>query len=360
MFINQMMADATPRDFWKKLFNRLFNNLEPDERLANMWTRFKANNLHKSDLREAIQSFSDHLHEDVKYIFFENIRDESEIEDGLSASCKEASPQCYQIPPDVMGKLCDLSISETVNCASIVDSLKKCSDLDDDFWRLLFTYIRDQEVRGISDENMITILEGGQTKQMSMKDIESKFLSENPLILKTQQCIPDQMIHEDLIDAHLNTETVRESLRRSYERELQEAKTRLIKDNPKMTEQEAEKQAPGQAKQETKESREAKQLQHRVAMKAEELVQSSILRAMKEFGIPVYVFRGVNTYADIGKFLEKFGIKMSKLKAFETGNSKATLECEHDIAVVALLPVKPLVSFLQVDKSYPRQSHVSV
>ena len=92
----------------------------------------------------------------------------------------------------------------------------------------------------------------------------------------------------------------------------------------------------------------AKALQKRVAMRAEYDVQRSIKRAMEEYNIPVYIFRGVNTYDDVGRFLESFGLKMSKLKAFKSG-SESTLECEHDIATLALLPCGPLVSFTQVN-----------
>jgi hypothetical protein len=159
------------------------------------------------------------------------------------------------------------------------------------------------------------------------------------------------MIHDDLIDAHLNTVSVRESLRRSYEKKFTEAKTTLAEDNPKLAKDEVAKQAAAQAKMETKESREAKLLQHRVGMMAEDEVQKSILAAMKEFGIPGYVFRGVNTYDDIGKFLEGFDMKMSLLKAFKSGDSKSTLECEHDVGIAALPPSGPLVSFVQVFKS---------
>ena len=146
-----------------------------------------------------------------------------------------------------------------------------------------------------------------------------------------------------------------------------EAKKTLAEEDRKlaMNETELEKQAAGQAKKETKESREAQQLKHRVAMKAEDDVQKSILRAMKEFDIPVFVFRGVNTYADIGKPLdESLGLKLSKLKAFKSGGSKSkdtkegdknkegkkekTFECEHDISALALPPSGPLVSFVQV------------
>ena len=96
-----------------------------------------------------------------------------------------------------------------------------------------------------------------------------------------------------------------------------------------------------------KSSSEAKALQNRVAMKAEHDVQRSIKRAMEEYNIPAFIFRGVNTYDDIGRFLESFGLKMSKLKAFKYG-SESSLECEHDIATLALLPSGPLISFTQV------------
>ena len=87
----------------------------------------------------------------------------------------------------------------------------------------------------------------------------------------------------------------------------------------------------------------------KVTHSTEHTVQKSIKRAMEEFNIPVYVFRGVNTYDSVGQFIECFGIKMSKLKAFKSGEGLKGLECEHDIVSVALLPSgQPLVSFTQV------------
>ena len=321
-------SGANTEGTWKKLFYILFNNKESDENLPNMWAQFKKGRLHKSDIRKAIEDITD-LNKEVKKKIF----DGNELEN------------------KVIESLWNLSLRETAEETCFVSSMRECSILDDNFWRLLFTHIRDKEVEGISEEKTIPILEGGLTRQMSMEDIECKFISENSEILTTQRCVPDQVIHEDLIDAQFNTGSIRESLRRTYNQKYQESKKLLVQNNPKMLEQEAEKQAAAQAKQETKESREAKQLQHRVAMVAEETVQKSILRAMKEFGIPGCVFRGVNTFDDIGKFLENFGIKISKLKSFKCSDSKATLECEHDIVIVALLPTGPWVSFVQVTHS---------
>ena len=344
------MGETNNKEIWKRLFHVLFNNKVADEELPNIWAKFKKENLHKSDIRTAIESFKDHLHKDVRKRLNESSEGSADEVSLLASSLKDLSVQ-YQIPNEVMDKLCDLRIEETGAEASIL-SLLRTSQLDNDFWRLLFTDIRDREVDVISEEKRIPILEGGQTKHMSMTNIEQKFNLENPDLLTAQRAVPDQMIHDDLFDAHVNTESVRESLKSSYDKRFSEAKATLAEENPRWTNKEVEKQAAAQAKQEIKESREAKQLQHRVAMMAEDEVQKSILRAMKEFDIPVFVFRGVNTYDDIGKFLDEgFDIKMSRLKAFSSGNSKSTLECEHDINAIALLPSgPPLVSLVQVEK----------
>ena len=114
---------------------------------------------------------------------------------------------------------------------------------------------------------------------------------------------------------------------------------------------EFERKAAAQAKDETKQSKEAQLLKHRLAMMAENKVQKSIERVMKEYDIPALVLRGVNTFKDIASFLESFGIEVSRLKAFKCKCSpecKCSLECEHDIVTIALLPNGPLVSFNQV------------
>ena len=128
-----------------------------------------------------------------------------------------------------------------------------------------------------------------------------------------------------------------------------EAKATMAGENPKWKTDQLDKQAAAQAKKETKESKEAQMLQHSVAMKAEEEVQWSIQRAMAKFNIPVHIFRGVNTYDEVGRLLESFDIPMSRLKCFKPGETKKhSLECEHDIGAMALLPTGPLVSFVQV------------
>ena len=228
-----MGGDIIKEEIWKRLFNLLFNNKEPYDELPNMWAQFKAENLHRSDIRTAIES----LHEDVRIKLYDLNSDGNINEDSLLASTVK-----YQLPKEVIDKLCDLTISENSVEASIVAAMRECAQLDDNFWRLLFTAIRDREVDVISEEKRIPILEGGQTKHMTMTDIERKFISENPDLLTAQRAVPDQMIHDDLIDYHFNTESVRESLKRYYEKKFTEAKTTLAEENPKWTNAEVEKQ----------------------------------------------------------------------------------------------------------------------
>ena len=283
-----------------------------------MWSQFKEEHLSIGDIEGAIQS--------IKDCFLENVEDNFDILRTMDNMCSEGCS----------------------SGDSLLTMMKNSPHLGDVFWRLLFAVIRDRKSNLIDRDKTVPILEGGQTKLMTMKDIEEKFSKENSHILKTCISVPDQMIHEDLIDAHLDVKCLEHSLQKSYELRLSEAKDALAAENPKWKTAQVEQMAAVQAKRETKESKEAEQLKYRVAMKAEEEVQRSIQKALAKFNIPAHVFRGVNTFDDIGQLLESFGIKFSKLKSFKHGESNSSLECEHDINVVALLPSGPLVSFVQV------------
>ena len=96
--------------------------------------------------------------------------------------------------------------------------------------------------------------------------MSEKLIKEDPGIFTSQSSVPDQMIHNDLMDAQFNTENFRESLKELYENKLSKAKQTLAENNRKWKPGEVENQAAAQAKMETKKSREAQILKLRVAM----------------------------------------------------------------------------------------------
>ena len=121
-FLWHRMGETNTKEIWKRLFNVLFNNKVPDDELPNMWSQFKEDNLHTSEIRIAFESLKEYLHEDVRT------------------------------------KLCGISSEGGADEVSLLAALRDCSQLDDNFWRLLFTAIRDREVEQVGEEKRILIL----------------------------------------------------------------------------------------------------------------------------------------------------------------------------------------------------------
>ena len=143
---------------WKRLFFLLLNNNQPDDKLPHMWAQFKGTNLQKCELDAAIENIKNTLKEPVK-------------------------ERLHRILSD-----------EKVTAAKLLNSMKADSDLEDDFWYQLFSWIRDTESHPIHEDKKVPILEGGQIKYMSMDEIEERFISENPRILTSVTSVPDQII----------------------------------------------------------------------------------------------------------------------------------------------------------------------
>ena len=202
------MSEAT--EIWKRLFFLLHNNGQPDNDLPSIWTRFKAGHLQKSDLKTAIADISDTLRDDVRK------------------------------------RLNTLFSEEKTTNASLLYAMQTEPLLKDDFWRLLFRAIRDSECTPIDDNTSISIVEAGQSKPMTMTQLEEQFSSENKDNLMSQTSVPDQMIHEDLIDAYLSTEALECSLKRAYEIKLSESVKALATEYPKSKKDELENMAVAQ------------------------------------------------------------------------------------------------------------------
>ena len=157
---------------WKRPFFVLHYNKQPNIDLPNIWSRFKQDNLRDSDLELAIRRISYLLKESEKEKL-NSIR-----------SAYTTSTDCER---------------------SLLDFLNDDPLLKDDFWYLLFKAVRDIGCSPLDKDRQICVLEGGQTKLMSMEEVEQKFITENKDDTKSQASVPDQLIHEDLIDAYLST-----------------------------------------------------------------------------------------------------------------------------------------------------------
>ena len=239
------------------------------------------------------------------------------------------------------------------------DFWESMSLLSETFWYLMFTAIRDRNTKPVDKSKVLRLISDGQEKYMTMEDIEEKFASDNPDILTSYTCVPDQAFPHRA-DVYLNTQTLARSLKKTYDSNLQKRKETLAADNPKWTREEVEKQASSITLKKIRLSRENQFRRFRISMMAEEKVQKSIKAAMEEFRIPVHVLRGVATFTEIGRFLEDLGIEMSALKAFWSSDDygMGTWECEHDIVIIALPPTGPLVAFVQV-RDFTITSHWS-
>ena len=215
-------------------------------------------------------------------------------------------------------------------------------------WGALARSLRDRQSSPLDKNQTLDVVEGGVMIQMTMKDLEEKFLEENPTLIASQKCVPEVLIHNDHSEALTNKEAVMHDLKGEYEKLCESKKTEMKLDNPNRRVEEIERQASKEALEEIKNTRAAQALKQRESLCAEDSVQKSILRAAKTLGIPVHIFRGVNSYQHVGQFLEAFGIPCSRLKSFQALNQRSSKECENDILAVALPSSGPVVTFVQV------------
>ena len=112
-----------------------------------------------------------------------------------------------------------------------------------------------------------------------------------------------------------------------------------------MKEDELDKQSERRALNEMRDSKEMQYLQQRESLCAEDHVQKTIMAAAGGRDYPFHIFRGMNTYQDVGQFLEGLGIKLSKLRS-------SSRECETDVTLIAQTSDGPAASFLQVCHIY--------
>ena len=297
---------------WRNIFFKLFYNRETNDDLPTMWIQFKAETL---------------LPKDVKKVF-----DEKQLfKDGVVTKFNEL-------------------FARGGDCRDLLERMKDEPLFDDEEWRIIVVTLRDRESKPLDENLTIPIVEGGQTRNMTNGDIEDMFMQEDPGldVLTCQRSIPEELVHKDNFDAHVNRDMMIQVIKDAYESNLISIRESMKMDNPKMKEDELEKQSVRRALNEMRDSKEVKYLQQRESLCAEDHAQKKIMAAAGGRDYRFHIFRGVNTYQDVGQFLEGLGIKLSKLKSFNNPDRNSTQECETDVSLMAQTPDGPVASFLQV------------
>ena len=63
--------------------------------------------------------------------------------------------------------------------ANLLKEMRAETLFKDDFWHLLFSTVRDKECSPIDGNTYISVVESGRSKQMGLRELEERFISEN-------------------------------------------------------------------------------------------------------------------------------------------------------------------------------------
>ena len=287
----------------------LVNNGDDEETVQPMWCQFMPGRLEKKHIQEVFQKHAQLFTEDIITIY-------ADID------------------------------AQTTSCNDLFQSMKTA--FSDEVWKILTLVIRDKETTVIDHNKTVEILEGGQSRYFTVKDLEDKFMEDYPDLFTSQISVPSELIHNDFIEPEINIEKVIEQLKDHYDQRIAEVLEKLQTDYPKKKKEELEREAKKQALEETKHLKEATWACQRIALCAEDTVAKSIRRAAEKAGTPVIIFQGVKTLEEISQYLCDLGIVSSKLKCITKRKKDSTLECEHDVGVIALAHSGVVTSFVQV------------
>ena len=290
---------------WQTIFHTCFTSKAPDDKVSDMWTQFKEENLKREDIREIFETNS------------------------FASETREAFGRVYD---------------RTSTMAELIEELSNESGMEDEVWKSLFMTIRDKKVKIIDPTKTIIVVEGGEEKEMNMGSIDKKFEQEYHGLETSQQSIPESLIHKDQVEAYLSNDKLLKQLKKRYD----EATEQLPKSLTNAVDNIKKEQAQSQALDEIKKSHDAQQLDRRQALYAEHKVQEAIMRAAETYNIPVTVLSGVKSYEDIGQFLEQLGITFSPLKSLKNAKRESSQEVESDCMMLALTATGPVTALVEV------------
>ena len=194
-----------------------------------------------------------------------------------------------------------------------VSHLLNKAQMSEDFWQKLFCAVRDQAPKPAITNQEVQVYSSGVLVTKTLSELEGSILDEYVDIYNSQIAIPDGVIYEG------DTQYLEQKLKKRWK-----------------------------AGEKIDESSDAKHLQNIIATKAEVYIQNKIIEAAKSQGLPITVLRGVETYKDVGKHLQKYGIKLSKLNELLKEQEGKEVEAEHDIMVLVMSGDMLIITFMQV------------
>ena len=170
----------------------------------------------------------------------------------------------------------------------IIHLLLRDESLSESFWEELYIVLRDFGCKNVqlNPHEVIKVKCAGDEFHLGIEELDFCLLEDFPAILGTQTAIPETILLQD------DREILMKNLKRLYEQGVQNpTKLSVIKN-----------------------SAEARRLNNIRAEEAELFVQEKLLEVGKYENLVFVVLRGIKTHQNVGRHLEAFGIKLSKLR----------------------------------------------
>ena len=214
---------------------------------------------------------------------------------------------------------------------------------NNDNWMNFFLTVRDRGCKNLDEDEKVDIVCSGVKGKMKLSSVEDTVIQEYGDIFNSQIAIPEVVIFNE------NKNDLKKNLKDDFEDDFGKIMDQRVNlKNAKESYKEMKQTASQTALKKINDSPKAQLLQDIRASEAEVYVQKMALQHAKEAKIPMIAFRGIQTFKDIGKHLEKFGVKLSKLSQLLKNCNDAELEAEHDIMLISCNGEKIQVTFIQV------------
>ena len=261
---------------FKELFKKLHGASDKEKSDSPIWSVFIKENLVYSSVKEKMKNYPKIFKKFEKYDSHSNI-------------------QAFENLPYL-----DLNSFETFpfpNSDLIFDAFPK--EKDTKFWQNLFLNFRDIGCKNIdiNQDQVLSVICAGEQREVTFQELNSNMFEDYGDILTTQTTIPERILYQE-----------------DKEMLMVQSKTNFMEKVKGKSAEESELVLSNI--QNTSEAQRIKDIQ---SLEAEVFVQKMLIELGKTENISMVVFRGINTYAYLGRNLERFGLKFSKLRYYKYG-----------------------------------------